>query len=152
MLQVHFDAAGLYGGIINGQIKPGEEMDSMYRKMWQTHPEKAQEYDPRSSKFDRRDLELECIPLTSLILALGNPTVDYLSLDIEGAEWPVLQTLDFQKLDIKTISIEMNHVGKFFDGDVTQVHDFLTRNGYVHHATLQIDEIWVKMDLIKDEL
>ena len=30
--------------------------------------------------------QLQCLPLGSLILALGNPTVNYLSLDLEGAE------------------------------------------------------------------
>ena len=66
--------------------------------------------------------------------------MDYLSLDIEGAEWPVLQTLDFQKLDIKTISIEMNHVGKFFDGDVTQVHDFLSNSRVTYCVFRRIPE------------
>ena len=32
----------------------------------------------------------QCFPIYSLILATGNPTVDYLSLDIEGAEIQVL--------------------------------------------------------------
>ena len=31
-------------------------------------------------------IQLQCLPLGSLILALGNPTVNYLSLDLEGAE------------------------------------------------------------------
>ena len=34
----------------------------------------------------------------SLILALGNPRVDLLSLDIEGAEYLVLQTLPWEKV------------------------------------------------------
>ena len=36
--------------------------------------------------------------LHSLILALGNPRVDLLSLDIEGAEYLVLQTLPWEKV------------------------------------------------------
>jgi len=34
-------------------------------------------------------VEVTCLPLTSLLMALGNPTVHYLSLDIEGAELQV---------------------------------------------------------------
>ncbi len=34
-------------------------------------------------------------------MALGNPTVHFFSLDIEGAEIPILRTIPFGKLDIK---------------------------------------------------
>ena len=38
-------------------------------------------------------MQLQCLPMTSLLLALGNPTVNYLSLDLEGAELEVLSCL-----------------------------------------------------------
>jgi hypothetical protein len=50
---------------------------------------------------------MQCFPLFSLLLAVGNPTVDYLSLDIEGAEEAVLRTLPWDKVDIKVISLEI---------------------------------------------
>ena len=34
-------------------------------------------------------------------LLLGNPSVDYLSLDVEGAELGVLATVPWEKVDIK---------------------------------------------------
>ena len=43
-------------------------------------------------------IEMQCLPLFSLLLALGNPTVHYLSLDIEGAELPVLKTIPWEKV------------------------------------------------------
>ena len=33
--------------------------------------------------------QMQCFPIFSLILALGNPVIDYLSLDIEGTELEV---------------------------------------------------------------
>ena len=36
-----------------------------------------------------RSIRLQCLPLASLVLAMGNPTVHYFSLDIEGAEFQV---------------------------------------------------------------
>ena len=36
-------------------------------------------------------IDVQCFPLYSILLALGNPTVDYFALDIEGAELPVLR-------------------------------------------------------------
>ena len=38
-------------------------------------------------------VRLQCLPLYSLLLALDNPTVNVLSLDIEGAEFQVIERL-----------------------------------------------------------
>ena len=40
-------------------------------------------------------------------LALGNPTVDFYSLDIEGAEFQVLSTVSWDKVDIRAFSVEI---------------------------------------------
>ena len=34
-------------------------------------------------------VEMQCIPLFTLLLALGNPTVNWFILDVEGAEFQV---------------------------------------------------------------
>ncbi|CAL8128894.1 unnamed protein product [Orchesella dallaii] len=52
--------------------------------------------------------EVQCFPLYSLLLAIGRTEVDYLSLDIEGAEYEVLKTIPFDKVSINIISVEFN--------------------------------------------
>ena len=58
----------------------------------------------------------------SILLAVGNPVVDYLSLDIEGAELLVLKTIPWDKVDINVVSIECgqiercNRIGAFMKG------------------------------------
>jgi hypothetical protein len=47
---------------------------------------------------------IQCLPLYSILLALGNPTVHCFSLDIEGAEFPVLKTIPWEKVDIQVKS------------------------------------------------
>ena len=44
---------------------------------------------------------IQCLPLYSILLALGNPVVDLLSLDINGAELQVLRTIPWEKVNIK---------------------------------------------------
>jgi hypothetical protein len=46
-------------------------------------------------------VRVQCFPLYSILLALGNPTVDIFSLDIEGAELKVLETIPWSKVKIK---------------------------------------------------
>ena len=88
-------------------------------------------------------------------LFIGNPTVDYLSLDIEGAELQVLRSINFDEIDIKVISIETNHIGMIWDGTDTELKYLLNRNGYEFYKQVKIDEIYVKKGFLnssKDEL
>ena len=66
---------------------------------------------------DQEELEkgnLQCFPVYSLLLALGNPTVNYFSLDIEGAEYLVLQSIPWDKVDIEVLGVELHIAGKVF--------------------------------------
>ena len=42
-----------------------------------------------------------CFPFHSILFAIGNPTVDYFSLDVEGVELDILKTIPWNKVDIK---------------------------------------------------
>ena len=42
-----------------------------------------------------------CLPFYSVLLAMGNPVVDYFSLDVEGAELQILKTIPWDKVNIK---------------------------------------------------
>ena len=81
---------------------------------------------------------MQCYPLYSLLLAAGNPTVDYLSLDVEGAELKVLQTIPFSEVDIRVISVEVLHVDK------REVKKLLAKNGYKVLRDLKNDVIFYK--------
>ena len=70
--------------------------------------------------------------------------MDYFSLDIEGAEYPVLKTIEYDKVDIGTISVEINHAGKIFDGTREDIKELLENNGYSFVTTVHIDDIFMK--------
>ena len=40
-------------------------------------------------RIDRRTIKAQCFPFYSVLQAIGNPVIDLLSLDIEGAELEV---------------------------------------------------------------
>jgi len=46
-------------------------------------------------------IRVQCFPLMLYIAALGVKTIDYFSLDIEGNEIDVLETIPFNEVDIK---------------------------------------------------
>ncbi|TRY67100.1 hypothetical protein TCAL_14697 [Tigriopus californicus] len=94
--------------------------------------------------YHRRTIKAQCFPLYSVLLALGNPKVDYFSLDIEGAEIPVLKTIPWDKVDITVVEVEMNHLGKVFDGSEDVLKRFMKKNGYKFRGMVEIDGIFVK--------
>jgi hypothetical protein len=69
-----------------------------------------------------------CMPLMTLLKKLGITHIDFLSLDVEGAELEVLRTLDLSKVTIKAIVVEMD--GHDTDKD-TSVSDLLLGRGFV---------------------
>ena len=70
---VNFDASGLIGGIIYKGRKPGSDPDSGLGIPGLIIPGA----EPRDN-YKRRTIKLQCFPLYSVLMALGNPTVHYL--------------------------------------------------------------------------
>ena len=77
---VDFDAAGLLGGIIHEDLKPGGDMS-------QDPEEVAKKLLGASAisnvgflgdEYERKTVKSLCFPLYSILLALENPTVHYL--------------------------------------------------------------------------
>ena len=57
--------------------------------------------------------------------------VDYLSIDIEGLDYEVLMSIDFNKFNIKNISIEYLHLTKFQKKNLI---NFLSKRGYSYYG------------------
>ena len=85
-------------------------------------------------------------PLYSLLLALGNPTVDYFSLDIEGAEYEVLRNIPWDKVDIRALSVETQFAGEVGTGSREDIIQLLTDLGYTHLDTISRDDVFVKLE------
>ena len=45
-------------------------------------------------------VDIDCLPLFTLLAALDFPTVDFFSLDVEGAELGILKTIPWEKVKI----------------------------------------------------
>ena len=135
---VDFEASGLVGGII---YKSENEVRT---------PTLGEKKEFLKSMFGlvSRTIQVQCFPLYSVLLAMGNPTIDYMSLDIEGGEIPVLKTIPWSKTNIKVVAIEANHVGAIFPGTLSELRKIMKDNGYHFVETVEIDEVYVKRELL----
>jgi len=110
-------------------------------------------------------VEMQCLPLYSILMAMDNPTVHYFSLDIEGAEFAVLKTIPWDLVDIQVLSVETHLAGRIFPGNRQDMINYMDQVGYrhvegAHSGTNQgrknmgtIDDMFVKKGIpIRDEL
>ena len=91
-----------------------------------------------------RKIQVQCFPLYSVLAALDFPHVDYFSLDIEGAEFVVLETLP--QINMTLISIEVNHAGDIFPGNRNDIGHLLEKHGFKYAATAHIDDFYYKKE------
>ncbi|ESO03310.1 hypothetical protein HELRODRAFT_173596 [Helobdella robusta] len=68
--------------------------------------------------------EVPCFPLESMLLALERKSVDFLSLDVEGDEVPILKSINFDEIDIKTLAVEYKH------GNPKEYLEVMEKNNY----------------------
>lgn len=75
-------------------------------------------------------------PLQKLLDKHKIPHVHYLSVDVEGAEMAVLQSIDYSKVFIDVIGFEDNYQGK----TTQDIRNFLESKGFqfIHRASLDI--------------
>lgn len=76
-------------------------------------------YDPRHVQRIEREvrqmggsfeiIDVKCYPLTKLLLDQGLHHINYLSIDTEGGEMGILQSIDFNQIDIDVIDVENNY-------------------------------------------
>ena len=74
------------------------ETDEKGNKLF-NHP-----YDKQNGLPKMASTEVQCFPFYSILLASNRTTVDYFSLDIEGHEMRVLQTIPWKRVNIKVKS------------------------------------------------
>ncbi|KAL7640214.1 UNVERIFIED_CONTAM: hypothetical protein RMT77_009628 [Armadillidium vulgare] len=72
-------------------------------------------------------VEVQCLPIYSILLALNRTTIDYFSLDVEGHELEVLQTIPWNKVNIITLSVEFCHGKSGKNG----LKSFMESKGYI---------------------
>lgn len=86
-----------------------------------------------------RQFPVLAVPLEDLLRRIGRNTVDFWSLDIEGAEAAVLHGTDLSKFEVGVLLIEMNKGEKNNAG----VEEVMQKFGFKKVGTTNLDGIYV---------
>lgn len=97
-------------------------------------------------------IEVPVDRLSNLMTQLGHTTVDVVKLEIEGAEYTVIDTIIDDKLDVKSILVEFDEVynsnDKAFHFRIKKSCDRLRKAGYVlAHSTHNFKRTFIREDV-----
>ena len=81
--------------------------------------------------------DIQCLNFNDVISRYGKNRIDFLSLDVEGCELEILKTIDFDKFDIRVLTVEDWND----EGLITQ---YLQEKGYAFVKRLNLDNIYLK--------
>ena len=84
---------------------------------------------------DYNYLEVECTTFSQLT---EKSNIDYLSLDIEGGELEILQSIDFNQKNISVISVEANT-----NEEANTLNNFLSSKNFTLNKIMGVDLIFV---------
>lgn len=69
--------------------------------------------------------------------------IHYMNLDIEGAEYEVLNSFDFSKYSFGLLTIEHN----YDEPKRTYIRNLLTEKGYIYHKEVHYDDWYISKDI-----
>jgi hypothetical protein len=87
-------------------------------------------------KLDQNLGAVPCHRIATVLNDSNAEVVDYLSIDVEGAELEVLRGIDFERVQVNVIGVEHTHT-------FPAVYDLLTTSGFEYQGLLFFDEIFV---------
>lgn len=114
-------------------------------RMQVTHDAGSQSVSAAQLYDTRNFVEVPGRTLSSLMAELGDTRIELLKLDIEGAEYAVMPTIDLQALGVRVFSVQLHHTGS-----VTQARALIQavcEQGYVVAACRPV----IKLTFVRSE-
>ena len=102
-------------------------------EMYSNHPEGHELYSRKEQ------IPMKAVRLESLFSKHNITKIDFISIDVEGAELQVLNSINFDKVDINVFMIENNY-------GLEKETEFLSSNGYKLLGNIQWDSVFIKND------
>lgn len=119
---------------------------------------KVSTWQPAMANDDSAYTAIPCKPMSDWLKESGIARIDYFSLDTEGYEYRVLETIDWQYNSIRVLSVEMldrNLIDDEEFGNQQKIRNLLSRVGLTYLPWLSVardslnrDEFWVNLSWI----
>lgn len=140
--------------VVNKGVKSGEESANVlefYQMSSNTlntfSYKEAQYYETLGYQINNK-LDIEVIDINELLVQyFDNKVIHFLSVDVEGLDYEILKTMDFEKFRPVCICVEtINFVPNGMAIKDNKIVDLLVNNGYFEYAFTGINSIFVDRD------
>ena len=85
---------------------------------------------------DYKDIEVNCYNFNELLDNQGISHIDYLNIDVEGGEYKILNSIDFDRVKISVIGVENNYKNP-------NIPKLLMKKGFVFHSIIGDDDFYL---------
>jgi FkbM family methyltransferase len=85
------------------------------------------------------EIEVDCFNLNDLLVKQGRTSFDYCNIDVEGAEFEIIKSIDFDAIDIGVLTVENNY-------DSPEIREYMKRQGFELVQKLGVDDVYRKME------
>jgi FkbM family methyltransferase len=154
MFKILKSARGHSDEVIQAAISPdGKAGTALLRSVGQLSSLVGYEGDDIHSETRMKQTSTVKTPTISLTdLLTGRPRIDYFSLDVEGAELDIIETIDWDKIDAPlVITVEHNYK----EGAEAKLRRSLEKVGYVEmlkaHSWLRRGDLWMQHKSISSD-
>tara|TARA_Y100000389_G_scaffold124010_1_gene121364 strand:+ start:764 stop:1576 length:813 start_codon:yes stop_codon:yes gene_type:complete len=104
---------------------------------------------------NNREYLVDTIPMSQIIETTDLDYIDYFSIDVEGAELVILETMDWN-IPVYVISIELNekiNETEEKDRDKNQkCREILLKQGFIFVTKVDINEFWINQNYFRKDL
>jgi len=100
-------------------------------------PEHLQRINTEVKSRNLQTIYVNTLTLNELLDKFSVTNIDYLSIDVEGAEYTILSVFDFDRFNIDILEVEINFDNKMLD-------DFILSKNFVKLITLGVSNIYRK--------
>lgn len=87
-------------------------------------------------------IEVQQVRIGDILKEKNISHIDYMSVDVEGYEYDVLEGIDFESVDIELIGLENNKGG---DKGEQELREYMRKKGYRYIARIEIDDFFAKI-------
>ena len=94
---------------------------------------------------NKKDIIVKTITLNDLLNENNSPLfIEYLSLDTEGSEYEILQSVDFKKYTFGIIHVEHNYI----EPTRNNIKEYLIKNNYIFIKSNEFDDVYTHNSLL----
>jgi FkbM family methyltransferase len=118
---------------------------------WSTFSEEEALLRQKETGINFTTVEVTLKPVNSIIEEYFKPHPNFISLDVEGLDLDILQSLDFQKYKPEVICVETVTFGYLNNTEekISSISDFMHLKGYITYADTHVNTIFCRADLFK---